>query len=131
MPRGPSPTFDARRRFMQRMMAAVSALGLATVLPPVLRRAMPHGWLDVAGEVFRNAEHAVNVGRACLARFPDMALTAPANMATLASSGSAFADRFQRQRRQDFAAGDVVVLQGWMFARCEADLCVALALPRA
>lgn len=86
--------------------------------------------------LFSDVESARALGRRYLARFPDHADRAlllrrsgladfpgdPPTEATLLKTA------LDHRRKQDFLAGDTVILDGWMLAQSEVCLCALLAL---
>lgn len=77
---------------------------------------------------FDDPRAATAVGRHCIARFPVLADGAIERTHALLTATESLRTRFSRQCRADFARGDTVILDGWLCARCEADLCTAYAL---
>lgn len=76
---------------------------------------------------------AQSVGARCLVECPEVAMGAIGRVRDLsdvrvAESPARFRDKFVEQRRRDFLRGDTIVLDGWVLARCEADVCAALVL---
>lgn len=81
--------------------------------------------------LFADPDAARQVGAEYLAGFPDVACGALERI-SLAVSGSArvsLRSWLNRQKQTDFASGRSVIIDGWVLARCEADLCAVLAHP--
>ncbi len=81
--------------------------------------------------LFRDEAAACAVGRRCLAGLAVGeygALERTRVLLAPISGGAQFRERLARQRRREFARGDTAIVNGWVLARSETDLCVALAL---
>ena len=81
--------------------------------------------------LFTDIESARAVGRSYVAAFPDIAEGAAGRihdllLASRQGRGGFPAGLLSVQRRDDFSSGRTVVIDGWVIARCEADLCAAL-----
>ena len=71
--------------------------------------------------LFKDTESARAVGMSYLAMYPDIAGDAVDRVHSLI-----IPEHLTRQQRDDFTHGRTVVIDGWVLARCEADLCAAL-----
>jgi len=81
--------------------------------------------------LFRDEAAACAVGRRCLAGLAVGeygALERTRVLLAPITGGAQFRERLARQRRREFARGDTAIVNGWVLARSETDLCVALAL---
>jgi hypothetical protein len=115
-----------RRRFCRTALGIV-ALGAVASTPALLRgRDSLH---DLA-TLFRHPESARRIGEHLLARG-----AAPLDMAApLRFDSTAGGDRearrsaLRQQAMQDYAAGNVVLVDGWVLSRTEAQLCALVAL---
>jgi hypothetical protein len=81
--------------------------------------------------LFTDMASARAVGRSYIAAFPDIAAGAAGRIRDLLLTPRqrqrGFPERLlSGQRRDDFSSGRTVVIDGWVIARCEADLCAAL-----
>ncbi len=114
-----------RRRLIK--LAALSLAGLA----------LPVAWLNrlradvVFNELFGDASFAARIGRIRLAEDGKAGARGRMLIADLApDSARAKAERLHERIAADFETLDVVVVDGWVMARTEADLCAAVHLDR-
>jgi hypothetical protein len=86
----------------------------------------------VLAMLFAECDGARAVGYLYLAEFPESAHgvleRARALLGPLNHGATALAETLTRQRQEEFARSETVILGGWVLARCEADMCAALAL---
>lgn len=86
----------------------------------------------VLAKLFVDRDGARAVGYSYLALFPETARGALARMRTLLvprpPGAIALAEALTRRRQEEFARSETVIIGGWVLARCEADMCAALAL---
>ena len=84
----------------------------------------------VLAKLFVDRDGARAVGYSYLALFPETARGALASRTLLAPrpGASALAVALTRRRQEEFARSETVTIGGWVLARCEADMCAALAL---
>jgi hypothetical protein len=108
-------------------MVALGAVAVTPALLPWWR----NGLHDLAA-LFRHPESARRVGEHLLARD-----TAPFVRSVALESGldlpamdgrMARLSALRQQAMQDYAAGDVVLVDGWVLSRTEAQLCALVAL---
>jgi hypothetical protein len=78
--------------------------------------------------LFSDTENARAVGLGYLATHADMAFDAVNRVENFFASALSEQEWLTRQRREDFTQGRTVTVDGWVLARCEADLCAALVL---
>lgn len=72
---------------------------------------------------FSGTENPRSVGMDYLAQHPEMAKGAIERTRKCLSPASCLS----RQQHEDFAKGRTVIIGGWVYARCEADLCATFA----
>lgn len=81
--------------------------------------------------LFRRPLAAQQLGEHCL-RTPSLARDPALLLDDLGSlvqaDGQVSADRFERLRERDFATGRIVLVGGWVMARCEVSACMLLAV---
>jgi hypothetical protein len=83
-------------------------------------------------QLFSDTDSAKAVGSQYLFTFPGSAGGALDRVRALAASSRfhganvSLGERIVSQCREDFASGESVIINGWVIARCEADLCAAL-----
>ncbi len=114
-----------RRRLIK--LTALSLAGLA----------LPVAWLNrlraevVFNELFGDASFAAHIGRIRQAEDSKAGARGQLLIADLASDPEQAKKKRLRERiAADFEALDVVVVDGWVMARTEADLCAAVHLDR-
>ena len=78
--------------------------------------------------LFSDTESARAVGLGYLATHADIAFGAVNRVENFFASGLRDQEWLTRQRRENFTHGRTVTVDGWVLARCEADLCAALVL---
>jgi len=83
------------------------------------------------GKMFTDTEAARQVGLEYMALFPEMAGGALGRIGGFVVSSTrgkstSFRRWLKRQRREDFTNGKSIIINSWVLARCEADLCAAL-----
>ena len=132
-----------RRQFILLMLAGVmGAVGLCGGqrlgrAAPAPEDRWPPGSLEAAIEqLFANPESARAVGRRYLERFPEQASRAlllensglAVRHGQLLNGEAVSRAAIDRRRKQDFLAGNTVILDGWILAQSEASLCALLAL---
>jgi hypothetical protein len=87
---------------------------------------------SVLAKLFVDRDGACAVGYSYLALFPETARGALVRVRTLfvsrTTGASRFAKALTRRRQEEFARSEIVIIGGWVLARCEADMCAALAL---
>ena len=123
-----------RREFLEGVLAVLlgSTLSLRCARRPELAEALAEFYADPAS--------AARVGAAVLRSQPGeldaealvqaIAGARRAQLQALARSDPAGLARLLReQHRDDFAAGRVVAVEGWVLSRTEANLCALAALP--
>lgn len=111
-----------------RRRSALAALG-AAVLAAALPVAGGIGQRESPAAILASPRAARRIGRRYLAIAPGEA--DPVRLAaTLPALRDPVAQRraLDAARRRDFAAGDTVILDGWILARSEARLCALAAL---
>lgn len=89
-------------------------------------------FVDRLVALFTDREDARAVGRAFLATHPAEAdrarlLAALAGLEQI-QTPTGLRQAFAGFRERDFQAGDIVIVDGWVLARCEARLCALVAL---
>lgn len=123
-----------KRRGVMFGIAATLALGALPGMSWLRRGSAPK---TLAEAIFSDLETARRVGMSYLAqaaRECDAAVLAaelPAGCAVAPTSRQAFDELRQTidaQRQRDFAAGDTVIIDGWILARTEARLCALTVL---
>lgn len=114
-----------RRRLIK--LAALSLAGLA----------LPVAWLSrqradlLFDDMFGDTRLAARLGRRHLAMDASAGARGRALAADLAAHGTdAGKQRLAERKKADFAVLDLVVVDGWVMARAEADLCAAVHLDR-
>jgi hypothetical protein len=126
------PSFEAnmmqdRRRFC-RTALGIMTLGIAASAPALL----PHSrdsLHDIAA-LFRHPESARRIGERLLARDAaplDQAASLRVKL-TAADGRAARRSALRQQAAQDYARGNVVLVDGWVLSRTEAQLCALVAL---
>ena len=116
-----------RRRLIK--LAALSLAGFALPLTRFVQsRVDIREGIDRTFEaIFGDSRLAASIGKAHAAVEPSAAVRGRRLMAALANQPAAKArDQLRRQVERDMAALDVVVVDGWVLARCEADLCAGV-----
>ncbi len=76
---------------------------------------------------FKDTQSACAVGLRYQSLHPDLAADAVQRVRDLLDMPHYEGKCLNRTRTADFASGHTVVIDGWVLARCEADLCAALA----
>ena len=123
-----------RRRFLQ-AGAAFALLGWLDALAPLRAFAGPRAERapELARELaalFRSPEPARALGRRILALHPEAGdarrLRARLGAAAAAGDAGALRERFAELRSRDFARARIVRVDGWVLARCEAEVCALL-----
>lgn len=113
-----------RRRTLLWLSALLPGLGLCWP------GAAASGGASALASLFRHPRAAARLGEHCL-RAPSLARAPAALLADLGAAvqpnGQICAERFERQRQQDFATGRIAVVGGWVMARCEVSACMLLA----
>jgi hypothetical protein len=111
-------------------LAVLSYEGLAHFLvgAPAAEQAVER----VLADMFRSPQKARALGKTYLASSPEGA-DPDTLRARFAAAGSpvtpaSFRLYFSNLRRQDFASNRIVVIDGWVLARSEAELCALLSL---
>ncbi len=102
-------TKQTRRRVLQWVGAGLAASSFGTFAPSLL-------------------SGAIAIGRAYLSSPAGAGLTLVMLRAGIANSPVQARDWFQREVARNFADGDVVMVEGWMLARIEAQACAMLYL---
>jgi len=96
------------------------------------KKAEPVALERALAKLFAERDGACTVGYSYLALCPESARGAVERARTLLGPNThstiALAEALTRQRQDDFARSETVILEGWVLARCEADLCAALVL---
>lgn len=125
-----------RRTVLKAIATAVAAVPVSTwtLLPSTAHAHDADASLrDILLRLCPDARHAVTVGRCYIDDDP----VAPSSVQRLRQWLEPCGDdavrvghAFRARRAADFARGDSVVVDGWVLARCEADLCAAIVLLR-
>jgi hypothetical protein len=125
-----------RRGFMRSVSAtclylSVLPAGLAGTGTSLVERDRDRHLRRLIEPLFTDVASARAVGRSYIAAFPDIAAGAAGRIRELLLTPRQrqrdFPERLLSvQRRDDFSSGRTVVIDGWVIARCEADLCAAL-----
>jgi hypothetical protein len=117
-----------RRRFCRTALGMV-ALGVAAATPALLPPQWRDGLHDLA-LLFRHPESARRIGEHLLARgAAPLDHTAPLGLDLAAIEGrEARRSVLRQQATRDYAAGDVVLVDGWVLSRTEAQLCTLVSL---
>ena len=126
-----------RRGYLKSVAAALAALFArnagAHIVGPAYRCSVEDGSLTQKIEqLFSDTDSARVVGLRYLAESPGSAYGALDRVRELADASyrhgakASFEEQLVRQRRDDFASCKSVIIDGWVMARCEADLCAAL-----
>lgn len=122
---------QSRRRFCRTLLGAM-VLGVAASTPAALDR-----WRDMLTDIaalFRHPESARRIGRRLLAERPADSRVLLRHTAELRRALAAADDpdarrsMLRRHAARDYAAGNVVLVDGWVLSRTEAHLCALLAL---
>jgi hypothetical protein len=116
-----------RRRFC-RTALGMMALGVVASTPALLPR-----WRDSLHDLaalFRHPDSARRIGKHLLARgTAALDRSAPLHLDLAAMDGrEARRSALRQQAMQDYAAGNVVLVDGWVLSRTEAQLCALVAL---
>ena len=106
-------TKQTRRRVLQGIGAALAASSFATFAPSLL---------------FGAISGAIAIGRAYLSGPAGAGLTLAMLRAGIANGPVQAEDWLQREVTRNFADGDVVMVDGWMLARIEAQACALICL---
>lgn len=127
-----APDFALRRASIKAIAGAICLLGFGrqTIGAAPIGNGDARLRAQIAG-LFRDEAAVCAVGRHCLAGLAVGEHGALERMRVLLApiTGDAqFRERLARQRRREFASGDTTIVNGWVLARSETDLCVALAL---
>ena len=77
-------------------------------------------------QLFKDTASARAVGLGYLAMHPETAADAVNRVHDFLVPACDDRECLTRQRREDFTCGRTVIIDGWVLARCEADLCAAL-----
>lgn len=124
------------RRAVLRLAAALPTLPAFCPLP------VAAGEADAAARLLSLLAHrdsAARIGRLYLRRFPgeadarrlaSMILGQASAPAAAPSAPDALRRQVAQRRRQDFATGETVRVEGWILSRSEARLCALAALPK-
>jgi len=128
-----------RRTILAGLVATVAAILLGRGrVPKAVRGAEPSSdaLLPALAVLFSDPWGARAIGRRYLARYPaeaDADLLKESLFSGLNDTGPAgLRVRLAERRRQEFAAGQTVILDGWILARSELRACALLTLlPRA
>lgn len=129
---------DIHRRTVLKIIAAASAQGLMWGLfpsparsdEPSRREALRHA----LREIFPDHRHALSVGRRYLHQDATASLSlrrVDEWLGPYIHDASRIAAVIRDRRASDFARRDSIVIDGWVLARCEADLCAAMLLLQA
>jgi len=126
------------RRALLRSLVALGVCVCGWVGKPVSARTAQDKKADaealerVLAKLFAERDGAHAVGYLYLTAFPGTAHGALERARTLLGphthGTTALAETLTRQRQKEFARSETVILGGWVLARCEADMCAALAL---
>jgi hypothetical protein len=116
-----------RRRFCRTALGIV-ALGVVASTPALLPRW--RGSLHDMAALFRHPESARRIGEHLLARgTAPLDQAAPLRLDLAAMDGrEARRSALRQQAIQDYAAGNIVLVDGWVMSRTEAQLCALVAL---
>lgn len=129
------------RRTVLRVLIAAGPLVFGFLPRLGWTKAMPSGKQDVLATASLNmlsdGEAARAVGRAYLAEYPSegrqsilaglQGLTTMAGVARGATRRAVLLAELQRAGRRDFAAGNIVEVDGWILSRTEARICALAA----
>ena len=116
-----------KRRKLLQLLASVLATG---TLPAAINGSRsPLTARDYYAQTFGEPAAAALLGRRYLEKHPATTntLMKQAGLTTMTDQTESVAT-FAQQRRQDFLAGDVIKLNGWVLARAECALCALVAL---
>jgi hypothetical protein len=136
-----------RRAVVRAAIAASAGLALWRLLPDVVMDGVRGGWRATVRPASGAGARAIRMRVAALfdapgpaARIGERYLASlaepPRTQDLIEATGIDFAENqgraglrtaFAAARRRDFAAGEVVVLEGWVLARSEAACCALLA----
>jgi hypothetical protein len=103
-------------------------LGIAASAPAMLPRS--RGSLHDIAALFRHPESARRIGERLLARDAaplDQAASLRVKL-TAVDGRAARRSALRQQAAQDYARGNVVLVDGWVLSRTEAQLCALVAL---
>ena len=89
--------------------------------------------IQLIESLFTDLSSARTVGLKYLSQHPNTAYGAIERVRTYAKpvtsgKGNDIRKCLSEQQQNDFASGDSIIIDGWVFARSEADLCVTLVL---
>lgn len=123
----------SKRRFLIALISGlVAARGWGT---KVLAAGISDASLEaVVGELFSDVADAQVIGRRYLTLYPEKAsrsvLLAELKMTypLVAGQQTRLKKTLSQRRQQQFLEGDTVIVDGWVLARCEAQICALLAL---
>jgi len=124
-----------RRNFILSLAASLlytfGRFAAATVDSPTRHISEAERLRHVVKALFADPNAARQVGAEYLARFPDVACGAleRISLAVAGRTPASLRSWLNRQRQTDFAGGRSVIVDGWVLARCEADICAVLAHP--
>ena len=116
-----------KRRKLLQLLAAFLATG---TLPAAINGSRsPLTALDYYEQRFGDSEAVSILGRRYLEKYPATTntLMKQAGLNTMTDQKESL-KTFAQQRRQDFLAGDIIKLNGWVLARAECALCALVAL---
>jgi len=105
---------------------------LRTISAGILFATLPSGWFPGNFRATRRALEAMrHVGFLYLEEAPEEADAGRLKQLTgirTPITDPSWVLRFRDQKRAEFSAGDTVLIDGWILARCEARLCALAAL---
>jgi hypothetical protein len=118
---------SSRRNVFQTIATAIAALAI--------RQRAAASSIGVPPELFADTRSLEAIGRAYLAEYGTFGIVGDISAALEldpTSSGSQdgkdLRKLFRPQVTQDFADGNIVLVQGWMLSRTEAQICASAAL---
>jgi len=130
--------FKIGRRAVLKALVAVGIQGLGWFAVPVSVSARKQDLFqssllkNTLMALFSDKECARSVGRRYLGLHPEKASSAIPRIRRLLEQcnydQSLIFNTLKQQRTMDFAASESVIIEGWIVARCEADLCAAFSI---